>query len=132
MSRAGSSTDFAVPTAPWKSFEVHIHRSYGALLGIETVRAGAFTPFRGLFIKSVIDGGLVARWNHRNLCRVQVRPGDTIIQVNDKEGDESAIAEELRTRDELYITVQPCQAIIESCEATRHFRRPNCSPAAST
>mmetsp|Transcript_110981 Transcript_110981/g.314065 ORF Transcript_110981/g.314065 Transcript_110981/m.314065 type:complete len:132 (-) Transcript_110981:299-694(-) len=125
----GSSIGFVAPA--WKTFEVHIHRPDGALLGIQTVRAGSLPVSRGLFITDVIDGGIVARWNQMNFGKAQVLPGDTIIRVNGKEGDESAIAEELRTREELHITVLPCQAIIDACESANYLRHASRSPYAS-
>eukprot|EP00406_Dinophysis_acuminata_P005356 CAMPEP_0179223920 /NCGR_PEP_ID=MMETSP0797-20121207/7505_1 /TAXON_ID=47934 /ORGANISM="Dinophysis acuminata, Strain DAEP01" /LENGTH=164 /DNA_ID=CAMNT_0020930849 /DNA_START=63 /DNA_END=554 /DNA_ORIENTATION=- len=89
------------------AIELSIVRVHGALLGIETTRAQPSALFRGLIIRSIIEGGLVAQWNKVKPSAMQVQPGDMIIKVNGSEGDEAAMAAELRECEDLRIMVQP-------------------------
>lgn len=85
------------------TFEVVLRKAAGAFLGIDMLPAQK-TPC--LMVKQVLQGGVVAAWNHQ--CKgsaFAIHPGDYIIRVNDVMDDITAFMEEMRAQSELHLTI---------------------------
>ena len=85
------------------TFEVTLHKPYGAYLGIDMLPAPELAC---LMVKQVIQGGVVFAWN----CQCEsnaftIQPGDYIVRVNSVFSDIKAMMEEMRAKSELLVTL---------------------------
>ena len=85
------------------TFEVTLHKPYGAYLGIDMLPAPEVAC---LMVKQVFQGGVVFAWN----CQCEgtaftIQPGDYIVRVNSVFRDIKAMMEEMRAKSELLVTL---------------------------
>ncbi|CAE7269361.1 unnamed protein product [Symbiodinium necroappetens] len=85
------------------TFEVTLHKPYGAYLGIDMLPAPELAC---LMVKQVFQGGVVFAWN----CQCEgnaftIQPGDYIVRVNSVFSDIKAMMEEMRAKSELLVTL---------------------------
>ena len=99
----------AMPEVPSKTspegftFEVTLHKPYGAYLGIDMLPAPEVAC---LMVKQVFQGGVVFAWNSQ--CEgnaFTIQPGDYIVRVNSVFSDIKAMMEEMRAKSELLVTL---------------------------
>lgn len=87
-------------------FRIVINSSSGLALGIDvTSGIGSDWMRKGLFVAKVLQDGLVAEWNSRNMEHRCVKPGDFIYQVNTAHTDTTAMIKELRCKQSLALYI---------------------------
>lgn len=72
----------------------------------ERTRGGIAPARHGIIVERVNEGGVVDAWNRRNCEPNRVRPGDHIIRANGVNGDIMALAQELRSGRDLFISIE--------------------------
>lgn len=86
-------------------FEAHLLKPDGARLGIDVLPV-TIAEFAGLSVLNVSKGGVVDAWNqYQNKTHMCIRQGDTLMSVNDTQGDINKMMEELRMQPELKLLV---------------------------
>lgn len=103
------------------TFEVTLHKPYGAYLGIDMLPAPELAC---LMVKQVFQGGVVFAWN----CQCEgnaftIQPGDYIVRVNSVFSDIKAMMEEMRAKSELLVTLMRRRTSDTSSFASRKGRK---------
>ena len=115
----------SLPDVPSKSspesftFEVTLHKPYGAYLGIDMLPAPEVAC---LMVKQVFQGGVVFAWN----CQCEgnaftIQPGDYIVRVNGVFSDIKAMMEEMRAKSELLVTLMRARTSPDTRSANRNL-----------
>eukprot|EP00930_Biecheleria_cincta_P067609 TRINITY_DN5431_c0_g1_i1.p1 TRINITY_DN5431_c0_g1~~TRINITY_DN5431_c0_g1_i1.p1 ORF type:complete len:291 (+),score=78.17 TRINITY_DN5431_c0_g1_i1:39-875(+) len=84
------------------TFTLALQKNRGENLGIDVTYCTAESWAKsGVFVATLVEGGLVAAWNMNCKDSQKVRPGDFIFQVNSVYGDTVAIIQEMMRKSEL-------------------------------
>jgi hypothetical protein len=98
-----------------ESFQITIDKTRGGKLGIKGMWQ------HGRLVLRSVDGGLVDSWNKEHTGTIrEVRPGDSVVEVNGIRLDNNKIDAELTKRQKLHITLErPVSITQASATATQ-------------
>jgi len=97
-------------------FKVVLDRSDGSPLGID------FVPANSVLLVQGIEGGLIEAWNSHHIM-LEVRVGDSILEVNGVRGEAGLLIEEMNKKKELRIRLRRCQADQDATATLKGMRR---------